>query len=82
VGWAIMMPLMMLGGGMIPLFIMPSWLAQLSSVSPVKWGILALEGAIWRNFSAAEMALPLGILIAVGVVGLWFGARRVAARAV
>jgi ABC-2 type transport system permease protein len=82
VGWAIMMPLMMLGGGMIPLFVMPGWLAQLSSVSPVKWGILALEGAIWRNFTLAEMALPLAILAAVGLAGLWFGARRVAARAV
>ncbi len=74
-GWAIMMPLAMFGGGMIPLFVMPSWMQTVSNVSPVKWGILALEGATWRGFSAAEMALPLGVLVLVGLAGLGLGVR-------
>ena len=40
-GWAIMLPLMMLGGGMIPLFLLPSWMSNAGSVSPVKWATLA-----------------------------------------
>jgi ABC-2 type transport system permease protein len=44
-----------------------------SHASPVRWGILALEGAIWRDFSAAEMLLPCAILIGVGVVGFLAG---------
>jgi ABC-2 type transport system permease protein len=40
----------------------------LSNASPVKWSILALEGAIWRDFTLPEMLLPCGILIAVGAV--------------
>ena len=74
-GWAIMMPLAMFGGGMIPLFVMPSWMQTVSNVSPVKWGILALEGATWRGFSAAEMAVPLGVLVLVGLAGLGLGVR-------
>lgn len=74
-GWAIMMPLTMFGGGMIPLFVMPAWMQTVSNVSPVKWGILALEGATWRGFSAAEMALPVGVLVLVGVAGFGLGVR-------
>lgn len=76
----ILLPLAMLGGGTVPLFIMPGWMQSLSNVSPVKWGILALEGAIWRGFSLAEMVLPCAILIAVGGVtfaaGVWLLARQ------
>ena len=74
-GWAIMMPLTMFGGGMIPLFVMPAWMQAVSNASPVKWGILALEGATWRGFSAAEMALPVGVLVLVGVAGFALGVR-------
>ncbi|HET7842907.1 MAG TPA: ABC transporter permease, partial [Xanthomonadales bacterium] len=62
-GWAMMMPLMMLGGGMIPLFAMPRWMVAASDYSPVKWAIVALEGAVWRGFSLREMLPPLGVLI-------------------
>lgn len=68
IGWAVLLVMAMLGGGMIPLFVLPSWMRTISHISPVKWCILALEGAIWRQFSFQEMLLPCGILIAVGVV--------------
>jgi ABC-2 type transport system permease protein len=72
-GWAIMMPLSMLGGGMVPLFFMPRWMATLSNVSPVKWSILAIEGALWRGFSLREMFLPCVILVSVGIVTFAIG---------
>ncbi len=75
-GWAILLVMSMTGGGMIPLIAMPSWMAAVSNFSLVKWGVLAIEGAIWRGFSWTEMALPLSILVAVGVVGLVIGARN------
>ncbi len=78
-GWAIMMPLTLLGGGMVPLFAMPAWMAQAGSLSPVKWGVLALEGAIWRGFGPAEMLLPCGVLLAIGAAGFLVGARLFAA---
>lgn len=75
-GWAVMMVLAMIGGSMIPLFLMPEWLQQVSHISPIKWGILSLEGAIWREFSSREMLLPLFILLSVGVVAYGIGVWR------
>jgi ABC-2 type transport system permease protein len=51
---------------MMPLAFMPSWLRAFSHFSPVKWGILALEGAIWRDFRFTEMISPCLVLLAIG----------------
>ena len=76
--WAILMPMSMVGGGMIPQFIMPAWMNTLGNASPIKWAIRAIEGALWRNFTLAEMLLPCGILIVVGLVSFALGTRRLA----
>jgi len=65
-GWAMLMIMAMIGGGMIPLFVMPPWLRSISHFSPVKWGIYAIEGAIWRGFTITEMIGPCLILLAIG----------------
>lgn len=67
-GWGILMAAAMTGGGMIPVIFMPGWLLTISHFSPVKWSILAIEGGIWRNFSFSEMALPVGVLIGIGLL--------------
>jgi len=72
-GWAMLLVMSMTGGGMIPLMAMPSWFAGLSNFSPVKWSVLAMEGAIWRGFGWGQMAMPLGILLGLGAVGLAIG---------
>lgn len=64
--WGLMMPFAMVGGGMIPLIAMPGWLVTASAVSPFKWAILAVEGAIWRGFGPADMVLPCTVLLAMG----------------
>lgn len=75
--WAVMMPMAMVGGAMIPLFVMPPWMLQLSNVSPVKWAVVGIEGATWRGFSMAEMLTPIAILLATGVVCGALGAWRI-----
>ena len=72
-GWGIMLLMSMIGGGMIPLMVMPSWMLTLSHFSPVKWGILSLEGAIWRGFSLTDMMLPVGILLGAGAIAFSIG---------
>lgn len=67
-GWAMLMIMGMLGGAMMPLAFMPSWLRRFSHISPVKWGIYALEGAIWRHFTFTEMVGPCLILLTIGTV--------------
>lgn len=64
--WAIIMVMAMLGGGMMPLFIMPSWMQKVGSFSIVKWSIVALEGGIWRDLTFLELLKPCGILVGVG----------------
>ena len=76
---AVMMPLFLLGGAMVPLMFMPPWMAKIGYLSPVRWAIIALEGAIWRDFGVAEMVVPCAILLAVAVVTFTIGARRQAA---
>ena len=72
-GWAMLMIMGMIGGAMMPLAFMPSWLRSLSHISPVRWGIYTLEGAVWRNFSFAEMIVPCLILLAIGFVAFMLG---------
>jgi len=72
-GWAILMIMAMIGGGMVPLAFMPSWLRSFSHISPVKWSIFALEGAIWRNFSLIEMINPCLVLLAIGFTSFLLG---------
>ena len=74
-GWAMLMPMAMLGGAMIPQFVMPPWMLTAGNISPIKWAILAIEGAMWRHFSVAEMLLPCGILVAFGAVCFVIGTR-------
>jgi len=68
VGWGILMPLTLVGGGSIPVFFMPDWLQRVSNFSPIKWSILGMEGGIWRGFSLEEMLVPCGIQVAIGIV--------------
>jgi ABC-2 type transport system permease protein len=74
-GWAINMVMAMFGGAMIPVMFMPQFMKSLSLLSPVKWGILAMEGAIWREFSLTEMMLPCGILLGIGIAGVVVGTK-------
>jgi len=74
-GWAILMPLSMLGGAMVPQFVMPQWMQTAGMVSPIRWVILAIEGGIWRRFTLNEMLLPCAILVSVGIVCFIAGTR-------
>jgi ABC-2 type transport system permease protein len=73
-GWSTLIVLAMLGGAMVPLPLMPEWLLSVSDVSPVKWGIRALEGATWRADDWGQLLAPLGWLVALGVAGFALGA--------
>ena len=73
--WAILMPLSMLGGAMVPQFILPPWMQTVGVISPIRWAVLAIEGGVWRQFTLAEMALPCLILVSVGVACFALGTR-------
>ncbi len=72
-GWATLLVMAMLGGAMVPLAFMPEWLVELSQVSPVRWGMLALEGATWRQFGWAKLLQSCSVLASIGGVGFLMG---------
>lgn len=73
-GRGLIIVLAMIGGGSIPLFLLPGWVQTASSISPFKWATISIEGAIWRGFSWADCALPFGVLLGCGVLGFAIGA--------
>lgn len=75
IGWAILMPMAMIGGGMVPLFIMPGWMSTLAVISPVYWSVRALEGALWRDFTPGEMLTCCAVLVGIGLAGFLVGSR-------
>jgi ABC-2 type transport system permease protein len=72
-GWATIVIMALLGGVTFPTALLPSWLRPFSHVNPAKWSMLALEGAIWRNFTPLEMLSPCLMLLAIGVVSFLLG---------
>ncbi|MCE7974229.1 MAG: ABC transporter permease [Leptolyngbya sp. PLA1] len=73
-GRGLIIVLAMIGGGSIPLFLLPGWVQTVSSISPFKWATISIEGAIWRGFTWADCALPFGVLLGCGVLGFAIGA--------
>jgi ABC-2 type transport system permease protein len=45
-------------------------LQTVNVISPIKWSILSLEGAMWRGLSWGEILFPLAIQLAIG--GIFF----------
>jgi ABC-2 type transport system permease protein len=72
-GWSSLIVLAMIGGAMVPPAVMPEWLSRLSNLSPVKWGIWALEGATWRALSWHELLPPIAMLSTFGIAAFATG---------
>jgi len=72
-GRAVILVMAMIGGGTIPIFFMPKFMQAVSSASPFKWAVLAIEGALWRGLTPQEMLFPLTVLVGIGVVGFLLG---------
>jgi ABC-2 type transport system permease protein len=72
-GWGVLLILAMLGGGMVPLIIMPPWLVALSKVSPVRWAIWSMEGAVWRGLGFEQLLPAYAVLLGVGIATFALG---------
>jgi ABC-2 type transport system permease protein len=58
------------GGSMVPRFFMPDWLRDLGWFTPNTWVLEAYSGVFWRGESLLGVALPCGLLLVTGLVGL------------
>ncbi len=68
-GWSVLIVLAMSGGAMVPAVLMPEWLHAISALSPVRWGIVVLEGATFRELDWRELSPALVQLCAAGALG-------------
>lgn len=75
IGWAVLLVMAMTGGAALPLAFMPPAMQAISDLSPVKWAVLSIEGAIWRGLSFGELLKPCGILLAIGAGSFEIGRR-------
>ena len=48
---------------------------QIFPIAQDRWAILALEGAVWRQFTFMEMLTPCLILVTVGAACFALGTR-------
>ena len=56
-----------LGGALVPVYLLPSWLAAVAPVSPGYWAIRAYRAALVGT--PAQMVHPLAVLAAFGALG-------------
>ncbi|MEZ6232620.1 MAG: ABC transporter permease [Phycisphaerales bacterium] len=73
IGYAVLLTMAIMGGGMMPHFMMPAWMQRVGMVSPVKWTVVAVENAVFRGATWGEQAVPLAVLVGIGVAGTALG---------
>ena len=81
--FAVVMPLMMLGGSLFPLEVMPKWMAAIGRWTPNGWAVEQLKAILLGRAGPGELSAAFGLAAAVSVVLLgWAGWRmhRVFAR--
>lgn len=66
----IIMTMSALGGSMIPIFIMPSFMQKIAVVSLNYWGIQGFFDILWRNFSFIDILPRMIVLLGIGGVML------------
>ncbi|MBK8976164.1 MAG: ABC transporter permease [Planctomycetes bacterium] len=78
--WGVLLVCAMLGGGMVPQFVMPDWMLAAGAVSPVRWAIAALEGATWRGVGAGRLLTSCAVLVGMGAATAAVGCARLRRR--
>lgn len=59
-----------IGGSMVPRFLMPPWLQDISWITPNAWTIEAYHRLLWQNTPLTEILVPVSILCGASLIGL------------
>jgi ABC-2 type transport system permease protein len=58
-----------IGGSMVPRFLMPPWLQEMSWFAPSAWVIESYNAALWQGAGLSDLALSISLLMIISVMG-------------
>jgi ABC-2 type transport system permease protein len=54
---------------MVPRFLMPPWLQDMSWFAPSAWVIESYNAALWQGAGLSDLALSISLLMIISVMG-------------
>ena len=60
-----------LGGSMIPRFLMPEWLQNLSGFLPSAWVIEAYDALLWQGVATVDLFQSIILMLSLSIIGLF-----------
>lgn len=67
IGTLVILTMSVIGGSMIPIFLMPQWMQNFSVISLNYWSIQAFYDVLWRQLPIGAVLLTkVGVLLAIG----------------
>jgi ABC-2 type transport system permease protein len=73
---AVALPVLLLSGILLPMTLAPGWLQAVSDVNPLKHVVEGTRALFGGEYDTNTVWWGLGLTIAMGVLGWWFGVRR------
>ena len=73
---AVAMPVLLLSGILLPMTLAPGWLQAISDVNPLKHVVEGVRAFFSGDYGSGTAWWGLGVTVALGVLGWWFGVRR------
>jgi ABC-2 type transport system permease protein len=75
---AVVFPLLLLSGILLPMSLAPGWLRGLSDVNPFKHIVEGARSFFSGDYASSTAWWGLGLTVVLAVLGWWFGVRRFA----
>jgi ABC-2 type transport system permease protein len=73
---AVVLPVLLLSGILLPMTLAPGWLQAVSDVNPLKHVVEGVRALFSGDYGSGTVWWGLGLTVAMGVLGWWFGVRR------
>jgi ABC-2 type transport system permease protein len=73
---AVVLPVLLLSGILLPMTLAPGWLQAVSDVNPLKHVVEGTRSLFDGDYGSSTAWWGLGLTVAMGVAGWWFGVRR------
>ncbi|MEU2348250.1 ABC transporter permease [Modestobacter sp. NPDC049651] len=73
---AVVLPVLLLSGILLPMTLAPGWLQAVSDVNPLKHVVSGVRAFFAGDYGTSTAWWGAGLTLALGVLGWWFGVRR------